>query len=135
MDLKRLLNEVETARTGIHIRHVERMVRDLDRYENELMPDLARRLKKAVDTLERLRGVVYPSDISKACNSALLEIENPPTLRERIRETPGYVEPYVPVTQKPPERCPKCTYTMLRSERSNGWYCRADFLFIPDECL
>ena len=48
MDLKRLLDEVETARTGTHMRHKEAMARSLDHYEQVLMPDLARRLKSVM---------------------------------------------------------------------------------------
>ena len=66
----------------------------------------------------------YPDDI---------EITDPPTIRERIRETPG--QPDEPMAEKAVQRCPKCTYTMIFVQNPRGWYCRADFLFIPEECV
>lgn len=137
LTLKQLLDEVETARFGIRIRTTEAMVRDLERYEKELMPDLARRLKEAMDAMNDAidswnKGWDCKADPKHERMSAGItmlalatnEIADPPTLRDE------------PVRVKIATKdCPKCTYPMHWVEKPNGWYCRPDFLFIPDECV
>lgn len=138
LTLKQLMDEVETARTGIHIRHTERMVRDLDRYEKELMPDLARRLKKAMDAMNDAidswnKGWDCHSDpghsrVGKAVfrlAEALNEISYPAIVSAAKK-------PDTPEVKSVTRNCPKCGFFMTWWPKSNGWYCGTDFLFIPD---
>ena len=125
--LKQLLDEVEKARKPL-VRSPEKIIGDAVRYESELMPDLARRLEVVVNGLKSF--CPQPADSRCLCRCPacviLHAIKTPPK---------PYVPPYVPVAQDSPQRCPKCTYTMIRSEKSSGWYCRGDALFIPDDCV
>ncbi len=139
MNLKQLLDEVEKARKPL-VRSPEKIIGDAVRYEKELMPDLARRLRRAMELLgsakdhfrdtcpgrEMQDGVA----IFNGFQAQIETLEGPAmSIRERIRETPGELD--VPVGENVTKRCPKCDHPMWWMEASHGWYCTGDLLFIP----
>lgn len=145
MTLKELLEEVDNLRLAIRIRTLDTVKVDLERYEKVLMPDLARRLKMAMDAMNDAidswnKGWDCKADprherMSDGITRLALatnEIADPPTIRDRIRETPGQPDKLgVDWATKP---CPNCGVRMKRAEKSNGWFCARDFVFLPDDC-
>lgn len=61
---------------------------------------------------------------------ALREIEEPPTLRERIREAPG--KPDEPEDDDARKRCPNCVTRMRWAAACLGWYCGQCHIFVPE---
>ena len=152
LTLKELLAEVEKLRLGNHRLRGESGNAAERYYEKDIVPQFADRLKKAMDAMNDAidswnKGWDCHSDpghsrVGKAVfrlAEALNEISYPkkpdaPAM-ERCTFIPVKNEPYVPVAQNVTKKCPKCGYFMTWWTKSNGWYCGADFLFIPDECV
>lgn len=140
MNLKQLLDEVEKARKPL-VRSPEKVIGDAVRYEKELMPDLARRLRRAMEVLEYAKihfrdtcpGREMQDGTAILCGfQAQIDTITGPlmSIRDRIRETPG--QPDKPVVGKVTKDCPLCLNIMVWESRLQGWYCTKDFVFIPD---
>ena len=141
MTLKELLAEVEKAKETRE-RAPMTLEQTFARYKQVLMPDLAQRLEKAEKSLQAL-VIAYAIRFGRTdcdvqeyqeARKTLNEINEPPTLRERIRETPGRTKQYELVAQSLTRLCPNCSGFMIWAKDSDGWYCAEDIIFIPANC-
>jgi len=136
MTLKELLAEVAKLRLGNHRLRGKRGSAAEMLYEKDIVPQLADRLKRAMDAINDAidswnKGWDCHSDpehsrVRKAVfrlADALNEISYPKKQDAPAMERCIFI---------PTKNCPKCGFFMTWWTKSNGWYCGKDFLFIPD---
>lgn len=153
MTLKELLEEVEDSKL-LRDKAVKRSSPSVGAtwvVKTDLAFDLARRLKLAMEALKYAethldwcshKGPFAADVMLTNLRAKMVQVEGPepsrpPTIRDRIRETPGGVDSadVYPVVKNATQECPTCKCLMGRAEKSKGWYCAIDHIFLPDDCV
>ena len=128
MTLKELLAEVAKLRLGNHRLRGECGSAAERYYEKDIVPQLADRLKKAMDALKYYENYL----IFEAANVYDMNREKVlANLRLRMKRI-NSPNPAYPVVENATKECPKCSLLMQWWPKSNGWYCNTDFIFTPD---